>query len=51
MMVGFIIYTDFLSYSSGIYQYASGSNEGSHAVKLYGWDVDANGNLYWLCQN
>lgn len=51
LMVGFVVYTDFLSYSTGIYQYTSGSVDGGHAVKLIGWDVDGNGELYWIAQN
>ena len=48
-MVGFTIYTDFLSYSGGIYQYATGIVEGGHAVKILGWDYDSNDRLYWIC--
>ena len=54
MMVGFIIYEDFMDYSTGIYEVTEGSASlGGHAVKLIGWDYDsANDNrLYWICQN
>lgn len=52
MMVGFNVYDDFTSYSSGIYEKsASATYEGGHAVKLIGWDYDSDGNLYWICQN
>jgi cathepsin B len=51
LMVGFTIYTDFLSYSGGIYEYTYGNIEGGHAVKLLGWSFDANDRLYWICQN
>ena len=50
VMVGFTVYSDFMDYASGIYQYISGVAEGGHAVKLIGWDYD-NGRLYWICQN
>jgi cathepsin B len=51
MQVGFIIYYDFLSYSSGIYYATTSYVAGAHAVKLLGWNHDANGRLYWICQN
>lgn len=49
--VGFIVYTDFLSYESGIYEYTYGDVEAAHAVKLIGWGYDGNDRLYWTCQN
>ena len=49
MMVGFTIYTDFMSYSNGIYKYITGSVDGAHAVKILGWDYDTQGKLFWIC--
>ena len=51
MHVGFVVYDDFMTYSSGIYSATSNTVVGGHAVKLIGWDVDGSGNLYWICQN
>ena len=51
MMVAMEIYEDFMSYAGGIYQYTDGEHSGAHAVKIIGWNHDADGNLYWICQN
>jgi cathepsin B len=51
MMVGFVVYSDFLNYYSGIYEHVTGGVSGGHAVKLIGWNYDSNGRLYWICQN
>uniref|UniRef100_A0A914HV99 Peptidase C1A papain C-terminal domain-containing protein n=1 Tax=Globodera rostochiensis TaxID=31243 RepID=A0A914HV99_GLORO len=48
--VGFLIYTDFFSYHSGVYKHTWGSLEGAHAVKLVGWGVEK-GEPYWLVAN
>ncbi|KAL0226993.1 hypothetical protein P9112_014317 [Eukaryota sp. TZLM1-RC] len=48
--VGFSVYSDFMSYRSGIYHHVSGYLQGGHAVKLIGWGVE-NGEKYWLCAN
>ena len=50
MAVGFNVYSDFSSYSSGIYERTSDVFEGGHAVKLVGWAYNS-GRLYWICQN
>ena len=50
MMVGFTIYSDFMVYANGIYEYITGVVEGGHAVKLIGWEYDG-GRLVWICQN
>ena len=44
------IYTDFFNYKSGVYQHASGSYAGGHAIKIIGWGKE-NGVDYWLCAN
>lgn len=51
LQVGFKVYSDFMDYSSGIYEATSTYIVGGHAVKLIGWNHDANGRLYWVCQN
>jgi cathepsin B len=51
MFVGFIVYEDFMTYSTGIYYPTTTSVAGGHAVKLIGWGEDGTGKLYWLLQN
>ena len=52
VQVGFVAYDDFYTYSSGIYEKTASSEVwGGHAVKLIGWNYDANGRLYWICEN
>ncbi|KAG5887962.1 hypothetical protein JTB14_037354 [Gonioctena quinquepunctata] len=46
----FTVYSDFVSYKSGVYQYVSGTVQGGHAVRLLGWGVE-NGVKYWLVAN
>lgn len=46
----FTVYTDFLTYKSGVYYHTSGSSLGGHAVKIVGWGVDA-GVPYWHVAN
>ena len=36
--VGFTLYSDFLFYESGVYEYVSGRVAGGHAVLIVGWD-------------
>lgn len=38
--VGMMVYSDFSSYNSGIYEYAYGQQEGGHAVLIVGYDDD-----------
>lgn len=47
---GFIVYEDFLTYKSGIYEHKSGNMLGGHAIKIVGWGEE-NGTRYWLCAN
>ncbi|MEW6260020.1 MAG: C1 family peptidase [Thermodesulfobacteriota bacterium] len=37
----YLVYTDFYSYTGGVYEHVSGELEGGHAVLVVGWD-DAN---------
>ncbi|CAF1232417.1 unnamed protein product [Rotaria sordida] len=46
----FTVYSDFLLYSSGVYQHTSGSALGGHAIKILGWGVE-NSVPYWLVVN
>ncbi|CAD8192744.1 unnamed protein product [Paramecium pentaurelia] len=46
----FLVYDDFLSYKSGVYQYTTGSLRGRHAVKIIGWGTE-NGIPYWEVVN
>lgn len=44
----FVVYTDFFSYSSGVYEYKSGREEGGHCVAIIGYD-DAQ--QAWIIKN
>ncbi|UYV64280.1 CTSB [Cordylochernes scorpioides] len=44
------VYSDLLSYKSGVYQHHSGHLLAAHAVKMLGWGVE-NGVKYWLLAN
>ena len=50
VQVAFDVYSDFLSYKSGVYQHLTGDMLGGHAVKMIGWGIE-NGTKYWLCVN
>jgi len=48
----FYVFSDFMSYSSGVYQRRSVDLDGGHAVKIIGWGVDESTKLpYWLITN
>jgi len=48
----FTVYSDFLTYKSGVYVQHSNQVLGGHAVKFLGWGVDqASGLKYWLVAN
>ena len=54
VMVGFIIFGDFMYYESGIYRATDNTVLGGHAVMVHGWGIDAvdyPGELYWIAQN
>ena len=46
----FMVYEDFLTYKSGVYQHIKGNFMGGHAVKIMGWGTE-NGTDYWLMAN
>jgi len=45
-----LVYSDFMSYESGIYHHVSGGYEGGHAIKMVGYGEE-NGEKYWICAN
>lgn len=52
VQVGFTVYQDFFTYSSGVYRHLTGGIAGGHAVKYVGWGVDSESNLpYWIAAN
>ncbi|VEL21413.1 unnamed protein product [Protopolystoma xenopodis] len=50
MEADFLVYSDFPSYKSGVYQHLAGHYLGGHAVKLIGWGVEG-GTKYWQLVN
>lgn len=46
----FTVYSDFLTYKSGVYQHQRGEMLGGHAIRILGWGVE-NGTPYWLIAN
>jgi cathepsin B len=46
----FSVYSDFLTYTGGVYQQTSQDYLGGHAIKIMGWGVE-NGTPYWLVAN
>lgn len=38
LLSAFLVYTDFFSYDSGVYEYSWGRYEGGHAILIVGWD-------------
>ena len=46
----FIVYEDFMTYKSGIYQHVIGDYLGGHDIKILGWGVE-DGIKYWICVN
>ena len=42
------VYTDFLTYTGGIYKHVSGDEEGGHAVSLVGYNAT---DRYWIIRN
>ncbi|KIH68332.1 papain family cysteine protease, partial [Ancylostoma duodenale] len=50
VVTGFIVYSDFLSYTKGIYVHTGGVQTGAHAVKIVGWGRE-NGTDFWRIAN
>ena len=48
LVTGFVVYTDFLSYQSGVYSHVTGVAEGGHMVAIVGYD-DAE--QAWIIKN
>ena len=48
-----VIYTDFLTYSSGLYHRTDDAFKfnGQHIVKILGWEKQGDGQEYWIVQN
>jgi cathepsin B len=46
----YMVYQDFYSYQSGVYEHVSGGLVGGHAVKIIGWGTE-NNTPYWLVAN
>jgi cathepsin B len=50
LSIAITVYSDFLTYKSGVYHHVTGEELGGHAVELVGWGVE-NGVNYWLVKN
>ncbi|MDP2854707.1 MAG: C1 family peptidase [Smithellaceae bacterium] len=48
LVTGFVIYTDFLSYQSGVYSHVTGVAEGGHMVAIVGYDDEEQA---WIIKN
>lgn len=46
----YTVYSDFLTYKSGVYRHLEGNSMGGHAVKTIGWGIE-DGVEYWICVN
>ncbi|KAK3793018.1 hypothetical protein RRG08_045668, partial [Elysia crispata] len=46
----FMVFSDFMSYKSGVYKHVSGQYLGGHAVKIIGYGTE-DGQDYWLVAN
>ncbi|XP_005373887.1 PREDICTED: cathepsin B [Chinchilla lanigera] len=46
----FTVFSDFLSYKSGVYRHVAGEVLGGHAIRILGWGKE-NGVPYWLVGN
>ncbi len=48
MSLSMNVYTDFTTYTSGVYKHVSGTNEGGHCITVVGWDDDHGS---WIIKN
>ena len=48
LLASFVVYEDFGSYRSGIYEHVWGKKTGGHAVTIIGYNDDPG---YWICKN
>lgn len=48
VVAGMAVYSDFFSYTSGVYRHASGGLSGYHAISVVGYDDELN---CWICKN
>lgn len=48
LVTGFVVYTDFLSYQSGVYSHVTGVAEGGHMVAIVGYDDEEQA---WIIKN
>ena len=49
---GFMVFSDFPAYKSGVYHYTGGMPLGGHAIKIIGWGVvEETGEKYWTVVN
>ncbi|MBN2053430.1 hypothetical protein JW905_00825 [bacterium] len=51
MIVWMNVYSDFLTYSGGVYEHTSGSSMGGHFVVLVGYNDDDPEGACWICKN
>ena len=47
----FDLYTDFFSYTGGVYYHQTGTYVTGHVVAIVGWGTDATTGDYWICEN
>jgi cathepsin B len=47
----FTVYSDFLTYKSGVYQHTTGQPLGGHAIKIIGWGVDSGVDYWWVANS
>lgn len=48
---GMEVYSDFLTYSAGVYTQQSEDVVGAHAITLIGWGTTSDGTDYWIAEN